>query len=183
MSNTGTIEALGGEQVGKGGAGGAGTVTYTQISGLLTAPQQPVVTEPQIPDDIINSEVVGEMTRQVLLPGPVIKLDSVEETTTKNITIETLDDSKIEYSIDLGETWIEYTGPIELKENTFILTRTKDSNGNIIATSTMTVTTIKKEETLEEKETLPEDPSVIDNIDMENVIVPEDVVEEGDTNE
>ena len=187
MSNTGTIEALGGATVGtsyKGGAGGTGSVTIEPISGQLSASPQTIDNTPQLDTNLFKSEVVGEMTRQALLHGPIIKLDTTEETETKNITIESIDNNKIEYSIDLGETWIEYTDQIVLKENTIILTRTKDEEGNIVSTSTMTVTSIKKEEKpLEEEDSLPEESTITDEINMDNVVVPEDVVEEGDTNE
>ena len=143
---------------------------------------------PSIPNDnLLESASVGEITRQTIINAPKITLNNTDLSESKLVSIKYLEGKIGEYSLDLGNTWIEYTGEIEVIENTIILARTKDENGNIISSSSMSITKIKKEEPQEDN-TPPVDNPIVD----EPVVVPSEpndpesdnnTSEEGDTNE
>ena len=92
--------------------------------------------------------------RAIAYIAPVIELDTLDLVSTKLVTITYQEGLKGEYSLDLGETWLEYKEGIYVEENTTILARTIDSEGKIVRTSSFTITTIKKEEVVT---TPPED--------------------------
>ena len=76
------------------------------------------------------------------MKGPIIKLNETEITTTKDIEIKFPVEHRGEYSLDLGQTWKEYTGFITINEPTTILARTVDKDGNILSSSSFKVTKI-----------------------------------------
>jgi hypothetical protein len=50
-----------------------------------------------------------------------------------------------QYSLDYGNTWIDYVDDIRLSENSTVIARTIDVNGNVISASSFTVTKFIKE--------------------------------------
>ncbi len=132
ITSTGTANANGGSAVGssyKGGAGGKGTVTYTQIDINST---ETVVSEVETPNTKVNAPIIN-----------VSNTDNI-----KTITIEYPEGYTNEYSLDLGASWTPYINPVRIDKNTTIIARVK-SGDEIISSSSFTVTTF---ETVEEKE-------------------------------
>lgn len=112
----GIVEAKGGLI---GGAGGAGTVTYTQIS--LTS-------------------VESVVPQSKAIKRPEISLADTSSKT-KAVSIDYRDDTQNEYSTDLGKTWNTYNGSIEVDEPIIVLARSK-KNGEVVSSSSFTVTKV-----------------------------------------
>ena len=115
-----------------GGAGGNGTVTYTQITIPTKVTQE--LTLPNVAEDIVE---VYETVK-----APKINLDTTTYSEYKTIEIDYIDGYINEYSLDLGETWNIHTGNIKVEENTTILTRIVDGNGEVLSSSSLVITTI-----------------------------------------
>ena len=72
---------------------------------------------------------------------PIIETNDVNWTTSKTIEITYPEGYKNEYSLDLGETWIEYTEPITISDETTILTRVLDGE-KVISSSSYIITKV-----------------------------------------
>jgi len=149
LTNNGNVTASGGigrrgytaiaRRTNTSGNGGNGSITYTQID-VGTPSTQSI--------------------EKSLTPTPEIKLDNTNWSTSKEISITYPTGDYInQYSIDLGTTWNIYTSPITLSEPTTVLSRSIDSSGNVVSSSSFKVTSIdniEPEITLE----LPEEITV-----------------------
>ena len=169
--NTGTVTAAGGvgltngygngnAREAKSGSGGDGTVTYTQINPLSPA-------ELHQAQNVLSANTISEtISRNANIP-------EISQENTENgrmITIEVENDNKTEYSLDLGNTWLEYTEPFEVLENTTIFTRVVDNDNNVLGSSTYTITTIEKKiEKQEEDNILPPEstPNIVEDSQKE----------------
>ena len=77
--------------------------------------------------------------------NPIIEIDDASWTTTKTVIITYPEGYKNEYSLDLGESWIEYLSPITVDNEIVVLARVVD-NDKIIASSSFKITKVDNEE-------------------------------------
>ena len=179
-TSNGTTNVTGGSTY--GGAGGNGTVTYTEISSNTSNYTNNLMsTQLRIVQNVMTANTIADTISQNVENPQVI----VEKNDNKRIvSIEKHENYKTEYSLDLGNTWSEYNEPFEVLENKVIFTRIVDNDNKVLASSTFTITSI---ETVAEKET--EDAK--ENEESTDEVLPsepvkeenEDNNEEGDTNE
>jgi hypothetical protein len=81
-----------------------------------------------------------------------------------NINIEFDNKYVNQYSLDLGSTWIEYSNPITVEENTTVIARTIDSNNNVLSSSSFTITKLVNEENNDIEEIATEEDNNIEKI-------------------
>ena len=106
---------------------------------------------PIVPQTIEPEEEDTEDEKEIYIPK--INVETIKEE--KEITIDYEDEYINEYSLDLGKTWITYTDSFKVDENITIIARSKDSEGNVVSSSSYTITTIEEEEeepTIDEQE-------------------------------
>ena len=113
--------------------------------------------------------------------APSIGIDTVDLTESKIVTINYQDGYIGEYSLDLGKTWMEYSDKIVVSENTTILARTVDKDGNVVRISSFTITTIKPKETQATEPTELKDKEETDDENGKEVINPDS--KEGEVDE
>ena len=77
--------------------------------------------------------------------SPLIEINDVNWTVNKTIDITYPEGYRNEYSLDLGETWIEYLSPITMEKETIVLARVVD-NDKVVSSSSFTITKIDDEE-------------------------------------
>ena len=130
IDQLGIINVMGGskneEDNRGGGAGGNGTATATQIT--------------LQPTSMVYSELIDVNNVQ----APKFHIDSLELSSTKEITINYPSGFINEYSLDLGQTWILYKEPIKIDKNLTIIARTR-SLDNVLSAASFTVTKIISE--------------------------------------
>ena len=73
--------------------------------------------------------------------SPSIEINDVNWTVNKTIDITYPEGYRNEYSLDLGETWIEYLSPITVEKETIVLARVVD-NDKVVSSSSFTITKI-----------------------------------------
>ena len=73
--------------------------------------------------------------------SPSIEINDVNWTVNKTIDITYPEGYRHEYSLDLGETWIEYLSPITVEKETIVLARVVD-NDKVVSSSSFTITKI-----------------------------------------
>ena len=84
------------------------------------------------------------------IEAPVVNVENTD--TGKLVTVVNNTEYKLEYSLDYGTTWFEYTDGIKVDKNTTIFTRVVD-NGKVVSSSTYTITSIKEIEEVKEEST------------------------------
>ncbi len=77
--------------------------------------------------------------------NPIIEIDDASWTTTKTVIITYPEGYKNEYSLDLGESWIEYLSPITVEKESVVIARSVD-NDKIVASSSFKITKVDNEE-------------------------------------
>ena len=73
--------------------------------------------------------------------SPSIEINDVNWSVNKTIDITYPEGYRNEYSLDLGETWIEYLSPITVEKETIVLARVVD-NDKVVSSSSFTITKI-----------------------------------------
>ena len=116
-----------GGSMGNGGAGGSGTVTYTQISMSTTSTFSLRPTETPI-----------------VVDNPKYTVNNLS-TVQKELTITYPQGYKNEYSLDGGTTWLEYANPLIIEKNGIIFARSTSDN-KVVSSSTIKITTIEEKE-------------------------------------
>ena len=179
LESEGTVKINGGLAKGtdnKGGAGGNGTVTYTQIAMPIQSIQS-TLTVNEVAENV--SSIV-----QSILP-PSIKIDTVENTATKKIDITYAEGYINEYSLDLGKTWQIHTGTITVDKPTTVITRIIDGEGEVLSSSSLTITTIDNtdSEVIEEENTGIETTNPENTEEQPEVTVNEESITKEETEE
>ena len=125
--------------------------TWNDYTGPITVEDNGTIKVRTIKTD--DNSVIGseEKTISNLNPRSDITItvtDENEETSSKQVTIETethnLDggNTTTQYSLDNGETWNDYTGPITVRNEGDILVRVIDEGGTVIGEETKTIDNI-----------------------------------------
>jgi len=87
----------------------------------------------------INLRPVIEKTKT---KNPIITINDVNWGVSKTIEITYPEGYTNEYSLDGGETWTEYTSEFTITESSVVIARSIDANGEVVASSSYTITKI-----------------------------------------
>ena len=119
-------------------------ILITGGSGTLTDPYV-FVDETNNSNSSINNDLGNKQDNIIYMSRveiPEFKIGASDEANSKYIEINFKDNLINQYSLDYGQTWNNYTQGINVTENTIIIARSIDEGGNVITSSSFTITKI-----------------------------------------
>jgi hypothetical protein len=128
------------------GGNGTSSNPYT-----FDSPSVNTLLETTNPVGITREEVTTEVVKPIEKPTivaqakkyyPLFKV--MNNDTSRIIDIKYNNDLINQYSLDLGSTWLTYLDMLTIDKNSIILARTLDNDGNIVDSSSLTITTLNE---------------------------------------
>ena len=99
---------------------------------------------------MMSPKSIAKTGKTQTVANPEITINETGWSTSKEINISYVEGYKKEYSIDKGKTWIEYTEPITITDESVIFARSVDNDGNVVASSSYIIEKVDdKEPTVE----------------------------------
>ena len=117
------------------------SVSLTQNLTTLVIPIGSVKASVYSGSSTLTITEINLRTNAIKDSSPSIEINDVNWSVNKTIDITYPEGYRNEYSLDLGETWIEYLSPITVENETTVLARVVD-NGKVVSSSSFTITKI-----------------------------------------